>query len=62
MNLLTIKQFCEKYSWPTEKGLRGYIFRSKGTPLEQAFTRYGKRVLVDPDKFFEILKQWNKNG
>jgi hypothetical protein len=54
--MITIKQFCERYPWPTESGMRAYIFRAADLGLTQAFHRIGRRVLIDPDKFFELVK------
>lgn len=60
MNLLTIKVFCQTYSWPSEGGMRNYIQKAKQYGLEDAFLRIGKRILVNPEKFFELIKDYGK--
>ena len=56
MNLLTVKVFCQTYSWPSEGGMRNYIQHAKRYGIEDAIVRIGKRVLVNPEKFFELIK------
>ena len=58
---LTIQQFCKKYTWPSEAGLRTYIHRSKELGLCDAFFRFKRRVFIYPDKFFTLLQE-NKNS
>ena len=54
---LTIRQFCSKYSWPTESGLRAIIQNSSENGFGAAIKRYRRRVLLDEKKFFEVLDQ-----
>lgn len=54
--LLTVKQFAASYPWPTELGMRSYIFQSKKNGNEHCFPRVGRRRLVDPKAFFEWIK------
>jgi len=54
--LMTITQFCERYSWPTKSAIHSYIFRRESNGLKEAFFHVGSRVLVDPKKFFELIK------
>lgn len=54
--LLTIKQFCSKFPWPSASALRAYIHRSKELGLQNAFIRAGRRVLIIPTRFFSIIK------
>lgn len=53
----TYKQFCSYYAWPTIDGLRYMYYKRKEKGLEEAFWKVGKRVLVDVDKFWEILQE-----
>ena len=53
---LTVKQFCVTFSWPSESAMRAYIFQAGELGLEEAFLRIGRRVLVDPTRFFELIK------
>lgn len=55
--LLTIRQFCKVFPWPSESALRAYIFRANDLGISDAFIRFGRRVLVDPKKFFMLIKQ-----
>lgn len=54
---LTVKQFAQEHSWPSEPALRSYIFRAEEYGLSDAFSRVGRRVLVDPEAFFRLLKE-----
>jgi hypothetical protein len=55
--LLTVPQFAERYSWPSESAMRAYIYRADQLGITDAFIRFGRRVLIDPIKFFELLRQ-----
>ncbi len=61
-SLITIKQFCQKYPWPSQAAMRGYIFREGKSRLKDAFFKIGRRVLIDENKFFEIIKTFNNEG
>ena len=54
--LMTLKQFCEAFQWPSESAMRAYIYRAPEFGIESAFIRVGKRVLVNPKVFFEVIK------
>ena len=54
---LTVKQFCMTYNWPSEPALRSYIFRATELGIENAFLRLGRRVLVDPKKLFDLIRE-----
>lgn len=53
----TFKQFCSYYAWPTMSGLRWMYAQRKEKDIQDAFLKVGRRVLVDVDKFWEILQQ-----
>lgn len=55
--MMTIRQFCAVFPWPTEAAMRSYCFRSKELCLSDAFVRVGRRVLVIPKTFFRLIKQ-----
>lgn len=55
--LLTIRQLCSTYPWPSESAMRAYVFRADELGLEDAFVRVGRRVLIKPDTFFTLIKQ-----
>lgn len=54
---LTVKQFAEKFDWPSESALRSYIYRADENGLAYAFARIGRRVLIDPEAFFDLIKE-----
>jgi len=62
VQLLTIKQFCSRFPWPSESAMRSYIYRAKLLGLEEAFVRLRRRVLIDANKFFELVKQLNSRS
>jgi len=54
---ITLKQFAEKYEWPTLCGLRSIYFdatKDKNDFLP-AFRKIGRRLLVCPEVFFNIV-------
>lgn len=55
--LLTIRQFCIAYPWPSESAMRAYVYRAQVLGISDAFFRVNRRVLVDPSKFFSLIKQ-----
>jgi len=59
--LITVKQFCEQYPWPSESGIRSYINRAEELAMTDAFIRVRRRVLVNVDKFFKIIQKGGKN-
>ena len=61
-DLLTVKQFCEKYSWITEGSLRWKIFHAESSGLSKAIVRFGKRrLLISEKEFFDWLLK-NEEG
>jgi hypothetical protein len=54
--LLTIKQFCTAFPWPSESAMRSYIYRAEVLGLSEAFVRVGRRVLIIPQKFFSAIQ------
>ena len=54
MTLLTVRQFAEKHPWHSESGLRALIYHNK---IEEAVIRSGRRVLIDEEKVFDLLKK-----
>ena len=52
--LLTVRQFTQKYPWPTESGIRALIFGASKNEnkFQSAFKRVGRRVLIDQSEFW----------
>ena len=56
-HLLTVKQFCVKFPWPTESALRSYIYRADELKMTKIFLRIGRRVLIDVNGFFDFVQK-----
>lgn len=61
-NLLTIKQFAEKYHWTTEKSLRWIRFRCETNGFRSAFVAIGRKIYLDEVEFFRCVKRLNERG
>lgn len=56
--LLTVRQFCAEYPWPSESALRAIILDAawgKNT-FQNVFKRVGRRVLVDEQAFWKVIE------
>ena len=58
--LITVRQFCERYSYPSESALRAIILDASINGFDKAIFRVGRRVLVNVPAFFQIIEE--KNG
>lgn len=56
-HLLTIRQLCLKFPWPSESAMRAYVFRADELGLTAAFVKVGRRVLIDPKMFFDLIQK-----
>lgn len=54
---LTMTQFCAYYPWPTFAGMRARFREKHLNGYADAFLRDGKRILIDVDRFWEILRE-----
>ena len=54
--LMTVKQFCEHYTWATEGGIRHLIFHAEQNGFSKCIRRLGSRILLDVDEVFEWVK------
>jgi hypothetical protein len=61
--LLTLKQFSERYPWPSISALRNWSFRSKREkrlkPLQKCFKKVGSRILIEDTEFFKAVEDLN---
>lgn len=57
--LMTVRQFCARYPWPSEAAMRAYILKADVLGIKGAFTRVGRRILVNPARFFELIQELN---
>lgn len=55
MQFLTLRQFADKNPWPTEMALRSIFARRHKNGMEKAFVRRGRRIIVNEEKFFELM-------
>jgi hypothetical protein len=58
--LLTFRQFSERFPAISESSLRWIRFNQEKNGFAPAFLRLGRRVLVDQDRFLEILFGHNR--
>lgn len=54
--MLTLKQFAEKNPWPNESTLRNLFYKRKENGLDLAFKKIGRRIIVDEEVFFQLVK------
>lgn len=52
-----MRQFCEYYRWPTFAGMRHRFAARKTNGYDSAFLKDGKRIVVDVERFWEILRE-----
>ena len=58
--LVTVRQFCERFTYPSESAMRAIILDSSINGFYKAIFRVGRRVLVNVPTFFQIIQE--KNG
>lgn len=60
---ITFNQFVERHSWPTLHALRCIYYDAlkKKNSFNPAFSKVGRRLLVDPDKFFKIVEDYGSD-
>jgi predicted DCC family thiol-disulfide oxidoreductase YuxK len=63
-NLLTVYQFCAAYPAFKIGGMRAWIFKEhqNGLAKSGAVLRIGRKILIDPEKFFEWVEAQNKEA
>lgn len=54
--------FEKNYQWPNELQLRKYYLYREKYALSPAFVKFGKRVLVKPKTFFDIVEGKGPSG
>ena len=52
---IPVPRWNDHYDWPPPGGLRHLIFHADSNGFAAAFKRVGRRVLVNPVKFWEIV-------
>lgn len=59
--LRTFGQFAEAHTAFTEPSLRWLRFNCETNGFKRAFIKVGRRVLVDEETFFEVIRQQNEH-
>ena len=57
---LTVKQYAERYPYPSESSLRWHLFHSSTNGLESAVIRIGKRIVLDLDALNAWIRSHKK--
>lgn len=57
--LIPVTKWNEHFEWPPIGGLRHIIFHAETNGFAPAIKRVGRRVLIDPKKFWEIVEEQN---
>ena len=57
---LTVKQYAERYPFPSESSLRWHLFHSSTNGLESAVIRIGKRIVLDLDALNAWIRSHKK--
>ncbi len=58
---LTCAQWIAKYGWPSEGGIRWWIFRAKNDPaLRKIFIRVRRRILLKEEEVLRYLEAMNQ--
>lgn len=61
--LIPVPKWNDFHIWPTEAGLRFYIFNAEFNGFDQVIKRIGRRILIDEAAFFTWTeKRSNQNG
>lgn len=55
--LMTLRQFCSIFAWPSESAMRSYVYKADELGLSDAFIRVRRRLLIVPKIFFTLIKQ-----
>jgi hypothetical protein len=58
--LIPVTKWNNHHEWPTEAGLRYYIFNAEFNGFNKVMKRVGRRILIDETKFFDWVEE--KNG
>lgn len=58
--LIPVTKWNNHHEWPTEAGLRYYIFNAEFNGFNKVMKKVGRRILLDEAKFFEWVEE--KNG
>jgi hypothetical protein len=54
---IPVTRWNQYHEWPTQAGLRYYIFHASSNNFNSVIKRIGRRVLLDEKAFFEWIEQ-----
>ena len=60
--LIPVPHWNQHHQWPTQSGLRYWIFHAKTNGFDKVLRRVGRRVLIDEAAFFEWVNNQNQQG
>ena len=62
--LMTVKQFCERFAWARPGGLRAQLFNRKQNGMDalRVIVQQGRKVLVDVHRYFEWLDKYGNSA
>lgn len=52
---MPLKLFCSTVVWPSESAVRAMIFNTEEYCMDCCIRRIGRRVLINPKLFFELI-------
>lgn len=58
--MIPLTEWNNFHTWPPIGGLRHLVFNEKTNGFANAFKRVGRRILVDEDEFFKIVRSRNE--
>ncbi|MBN2672992.1 MAG: hypothetical protein JXX29_15020 [Deltaproteobacteria bacterium] len=56
-HFITVEEYCGRYPWPSEAGMRWLIFNAKQKGISNCFIRVSRRVLIDEQAFLRWLEE-----
>ena len=59
---IPVTKWNNHYEWPPIGGMRHLIFYANTNGFAPAFKRVGRRVLVDADRFWSIVKEQRRGS
>lgn len=57
---ITLKEFSKRHTYPSLSALRRMVFDSEINGLKTAFLKVGRRRLILPKTFFELLTKMGR--
>lgn len=58
--LIPVPNWNKYHEWPTQAGLRYWIFHAKANGFDSVIRRIGRRILIDESAFFQWIQKQNQ--